>query len=493
MGQHDYQVNLLGGVPNQVVFNVLPLRAITNIYSIAGFAQDQWTVGRLTVQGGLRYDQVLVNYPAVTSPATRLLPERSYAAQSDVINRKDLSPRLGVAWDIFGNGKTAVKVHVNRYVVSTNEEHNQAVSQHPAITTAAPATRNWTDRDGDFYPDGDPLNPLANGEFGPSDNAAFGSSRGTLALNSDWTRGWFKRMYQWETAASVQHELLPGASVTGGYVRRSYGNLNVIGNVAVTPADFDPYCVTSYSDARLPGGGGQQICGLYDVIPSKVGAFSLVQTLASDYGKMAEFYQGVDFGANARVSGGGFLQGGVSIGRSVTDNCDIVSRNPQLLGAGNTLEQCRKVQPWLYDYKALASWNLPASVQVAAGFQSKPGLTSTFGTSFGVTANALYSSAQIAPSLGRSLASGPNGVVSINIARPGAILADRMYQFDLRGSKSFRMHARTLKLLVDLYNVFNSGPALSLTGTFGTTGAAWLIPTSTLQGRLLKFGAQLDF
>jgi hypothetical protein len=276
-------------------------------------------------------------------------------------------------------------------------------------------------------------------------------------------------------------------------VRRSYGNLHVSANVAVTPADFDPYCVTSYSDPRLPGGGGQQICGLYDVAPSKVGAFSLVQTLASNYGEMSEYYQGVDFGTNIRIRGGGFLQGGVSVGRSITDNCDVVSRNPQLLGAGNTLEQCRRIQPWLYDYKALASWNLPAETQIAAGFQSKPGLTSAFATSFGVTANALYTSAQIAPSLGRPLASGPNSVVSINIARPGSILADRMYQFDLRGAKSLKLNRTNLKVLVDLYNVFNSGPALALTGTFGTDGAAWLIPTSTLQGRLLKFGAQIDF
>ena len=184
MGEFDYQVNLLGGSPSQVVFNVLPLRAVTNVYSLAGFAQDQWTIGRFTLQGGLRYDQVWVSYPAVTSPATRLLPERSYPAQSRIIDRKDLSPRLGLAWDIFGTGKTALKVLVNRYVVSTNEEHNQAVSQHPAITTASPATRNWTDRNSDFVPDGDPLNPLTNDELGPSDNAAFGSSTTTLTLDS---------------------------------------------------------------------------------------------------------------------------------------------------------------------------------------------------------------------------------------------------------------------------------------------------------------------
>ena len=143
------------------------------------------------------------------------------------------------------------------------------------------------------------------------------------------------------------------------------------------------------------------------------------------------------------MPGGGFLQGGVSIGRSVTDNCDIVTKNPQLLRAGNPLDYCRRVQPWLYDYKALAPGIFPADVQLAAGFQSKPGLASQFATSFGITANAIYTSAQIAPSLGRSLASGPNGAVSINLAPPGSILADRMYQLDLRGAKSFKLGPRT--------------------------------------------------
>jgi hypothetical protein len=493
-GEYDYQVNLLNGVPNQVVFNVLPLNAITNVFSAAAFAQDQWTIGRFTLQGGVRFDQVWVNYPGVTSPATRLLPARSYTEQNRVIDRKDLSPRLGLAWDVFGNGKTAVKVGLNRYVVSTNEEHNQAVSQHPAITTAAPATRNWTDSNNNFIPEGDALNPLLNGELGPSDNAAFGSSTSTLRLDPDWTKGWFQRMYQWETSVSVQHELRPGASVTAGYVRRSYGNLNVTANVAVTPADFNPYCVTAYSDSRLPGGGGQQICGLYDVTPSKVGAFSLLQTLAKNYGNMSEYFDGLDLGTSVRIASGGFLQGGVSIGRSITDNCDIVEDNPQLLGAGNPLGYCRREQPWLYDWKALGSWNLPADVQVAVGFQSRPGLASQFATTFGITANAIYSNAQIAPSLGRNLASGANGAVTINLAEPGSILADRVNQVDVRGSKSFRIGGgRNLKVLLDLYNLLNSGPATNLNGTYGTTGATFLVPTSTLQGRLLKFGAQLDF
>ena len=42
-------------------------------------------------------------------------------------------------------------------------------------------------------------------------------------------------------------------------------------NVLVDPTNYDTYCVTAPSDARLPGGGGYQVCGLYDLNPSKFG------------------------------------------------------------------------------------------------------------------------------------------------------------------------------------------------------------------------------
>src|SRR5205823_8461199 len=139
----------------------------------------------------------------------------------------------------------------------------------------------------------------------------------------------------------------------------------------------------------------------YDVAPSKVGAFSQFQTLASRYGKQYEFWQGADFSTNVRLGNGVLLQGGIDVGRTVADNCDIVSKYPELLGPGVPRAYCHKEQPWLPDVKLIGSYVLPANVQVAAAFQSHPGIVSTFTTSFGVAANALFSNAQIAPSLGR--------------------------------------------------------------------------------------------
>src|SRR5437667_9133212 len=67
------------------------------------------------------------------------------------------------------------------------------------------------------------------------------------------------------------HDALPisGWSITGGYYRNWFGNFLVTDNTLVTPADYDPYCVTAPTDSRLPNGGGYQVCGLYDIKPVK--------------------------------------------------------------------------------------------------------------------------------------------------------------------------------------------------------------------------------
>jgi hypothetical protein len=67
---------------------------------------------------------------------------------------------------------------------------------------------------------------------------------------------------------------------------------------------------------------------------------------------------------------------------------------------------------------------------------------------------------------------------------------ERLNQMDFRISKIFSGGGRRLQANVDLYNLFNASPVLALNTTFGT---AWQRPLQILQGRLLKFGMQLDF
>ena len=162
-------------------------------------------------------------------------------------------------------------------------------SLNPVATSVASATRQWNDnffgagdpRSGNFVPDCDFSNPAINNECGVLSNLLFGdqNTRATR-YDPDVLTGFGKRQYNWETIAGVQHELTRGLSVNTSYFRRSYGNFWQTDNLAVTPADYDPYCVTMPVDPGLPGGGGNQLCGFYDLSLSKVGQVTNLVTFA---------------------------------------------------------------------------------------------------------------------------------------------------------------------------------------------------------------------
>jgi len=481
----DYLVVLLNGSPVQAQFYTTPYDERARWNKVALFAQDQWRLRRFTLNLGVRFDRHTSTYDEARLPATAYLPARSFP-EEDVLSWKDVSPRLGVSYDIFGNGRTALKVSLARYLAT--ESYGLANSVSPAVTSTGRLARTWSDANGDFVPQGDPRNPLPNGELvGPSPNASWGQPVNTLTDDPEWRKGWGKRGYNWEVNAGIQHELFPRVSVSASYDRRRYGNFTVIDNLAVSPADYDPYCITAPSDERLPGGGGQRICGLYDVTPSKAGAFNRYRTLASNYGDQYEYWHGVDFLVNARLQQGIILQGGLDTGKRVTDNCDVVTKvdNPSTL-------YCHAETPfWAPSVKFLTSYPLPGRFVAAATFQRIPG----YGDSTNPNVQAIYvaRNAQIAPVLGRDLAAGPNGTVSVNLIPPGSEASDTVHQLDLRVSRQFTWRASRIRASFDLYNALNANPVTQWNQTYGTTGAAWMTPTAILPGRLGKFSVQVDF
>jgi len=91
-----------------------------------------------------------------------------------------------------------------------------------------------------------------------------------IRYDPDAVTGWGTRGWNWEVSGGVDHELRSGLSLALSYHRRWFGNLRITDNLLVTPADYDPFCITAPVDSRLPN-SGQQVCGLYDITPTRFG------------------------------------------------------------------------------------------------------------------------------------------------------------------------------------------------------------------------------
>jgi hypothetical protein len=438
------------------------------------FAQDTWTVRHMTVNAGLRFDYMRQSVPAQDAPAGTWVSARQWSEITDVPNWRDLNPRLGLVYDLFGNGKTALKATLNRYVQQSATSF--AALTNPITTSINQSTQNWTDANGDFIPQPNELS-------GAQSPGPVGSPVATTHYDDAVRAGWGVRRSNWEVSAGVQHELLPRVGAELTYFRRSQGHFSATDNLAVTPADFQQFCVTVPTDPRLPP-SGQQICGLYDVVPGKAGQVNNLVTFNDSSRQRTEVWQGVDLNINARISGRTFLQGGLSNGRSEYSNCLAIDNPGQFLNGSLTtpIQYCGWTTPFQTQYKAVAGHTFPLDIQASVAFQSIPGRE--------IQANWAATNAVIAPSLGRSLAG--SSTYNVALVEPGTMFGDRLNQVDLRFSKIVKLNggSRRMRVMADIYNALNASPVITVNTAYGPN---WMKPTQILVGRFLKLGAQFDF
>lgn len=495
----DFRLN--NGIPNRLTQFVSPRNEGSEVRASIGlFAQDNWSLGRATLVLGLRYEYHNSAATAVDAPEGLLgPPSASFPERTCLPCWHDINPRAAVAYDLFGDGKTALKASVGRYVSAITTE--LASNFSPAGSRVLQANRSWTDVDRDYVPDCDLKNPAAQnltavgGDLcGALDDQNFGQNVPGIQPDPDWITGWGNRGYNWRTTLEIERQVLPGLAISGGYYRTWWGNQTVIDNTLVTPADYDPFCFTAVVDARLPGDvSGATICGLYDLNPTKFGQVANVQTLASNFGEYREVYNGGDINFTARLAKGVIMAGGWNVGNSVntssnagaiglalgtnsqTDTCFVVDTPQQLYN-------CKSGNPYQHRVKLNSSIPLPWETQVAFVYQNLPGPN--------YNANQTVTSAAIAPSLGRSLSGGVNNVTVGLLVPNAAFVDDRVNQLDIRLTKIFRMGGARFQGNFDLYNLFNNNAVLNVNSTYGSQ---WLQPTQILDARLMKFSVQVDF
>jgi hypothetical protein len=510
------------GAPVSVTLRIPTDRKNSIDADMGVYAQDHWTISRATISGGLRFDLFRTSTLPETLPASAWNPAVSYTNCADginnlnqgctgrVLNWKDISPRVGVAYDLFGNGKTAVKVSYARYVngvglaaASTTDNAN------PEITIGTTDTRAWKDLDGNGSPFDSAghiqLNELTNSVATPS----FGKNTpSSTVTDPSVLEGWGKRGYNNEWSLSVQHELMPRVSINGGWFRRSFGNQTVTVDNRFNFANnsFDgPFCANAPADPSLPGGGGYQVCGLYDLKPSVVALNQPVSntiTFSNNYGGETNIFSGFDVSTRATFKRGGFVQGGITLGKRVFDQCNLVNAGivSALTSALTEVAEifpdgtkaCHQDLPYRPDFKLSGSYTLPFDIIVSPAYQFVRGVQNGGAApSIQATWSTMPASAT---TLGRAYSQNLT-TKSVNLIAVGANYGnDNLNQLDVRFSKRFRFNRNTFRVDLDAYNLFNSDWPFTVTSTFSTAAnSAWLRPTNVLTSRFFKIGAQFDF
>jgi len=500
----DYSYNFTAGVPGAITYRILPRTVQVNVNRDLGlFVQDKWTTGRWTLSGGLRYDSYKNSFPPQSIAPTFLAPNLNVSfPKIDNASWNDITPKLGLTYDVFGNGRTALKLTLNKYLEGLGTTGAISDAPNPILTLSGVVdtpSRSWGDANGNFRPDCNLQNYQANGECGTLSAAAtFGLPIPGTVYDPDMLNGWGKRGYNWEFTAAVQQEIIPRMSVEVQYARRLYGNFRVNDDLAVTAADYDRFTFTTPSDPRLPNGGGVTLTAFDPQPATAARAQNIFVTLADAYGKQTEHFDGVNITLNARLQNGLMVQGGVGTGRVVTNDCEIVEKLPETLHqffggnvrgawffAARPLDRCEQDNGWRTQIQGLAAYTIPKiDVQISATLQNLPGA--------GVNANALTFGS--GTSLGRNMTQGLFGGRIFNITEAGDLYVERLNQVDLRLSKIFRLATTRTNVNFDFYNVMNANSVIGENAAYAAPpSTAWRTPQSILTGRLFKISAQFDF
>jgi hypothetical protein len=501
----DLRAFFNNGVAFQAMIGNTPLDWRDNLKADLGiYAQDSWTLHRLTVNYGARWEYFAHGVPEETAPAGRFTGARTFGP-IDWPTWTSLSPRGGLVYDVFGNQKTALKFSIGRYEQAGSTGFSE--SYNPLALSFAPVA--WTDLNGDGVPQGE----LGCTYLTPGcelNLAQLPKGFGVASLaNVDPN---IKRMYNIETSVSVQHELLPRVSVGGGWYHRDFKNLRRRDNTLQTFADYTPFTLFSPID-------GTPIT-YYNVSAAARSNVNYLDTNASSDRKM--WFNGFDFNFNARLPRGVMIFGGGMSERTIAQVCDEKS-NPNLL---LYCDQTKSGIPFRTQFKIAGSVPIAYAIQVGLSFQSLPGYGFGIGALSGreggptgptgqpsatqlntpngagtvwlITPTTRYTSCP-----GNSASHGcvvgalvdPGITVaslSIPLVPPNTEFGDRINQLDLNIIKTFKAGRVNIQPKFDLFNALNASPVYAVrTLNYGT--ASYMQPQSILIGRVFQLGAIVKF
>jgi hypothetical protein len=470
------------------IFNT-PLHQERAVMSTALYGQDAYTIGRLTLIGGIRWERIEGYLPAQQAPASRFFPEglvfrgvtingvvqdftvrKTFAEVHDNPLWHNWGPRVSAAYDINGNGKTVARVSWGKYL----DQINTGTPPNPNANINQ--TYAWNDLNGDLV-------------FQPGDAAwdglkYVGGEFGTLATTGNLAVATFdksvRRPYRNELTVGVDHELIPNLLVNVSYLRTREHDVtgNVDQNISQWGSLFTPITLTD------PGRDG--VSGTADDAPITVynqnvaGAVTSPITVNDD--RLATRYDGLDLVVSKRYTRGWALLAGYTYSRTRVDVTNLSNPNTAFVNAAGENGGRR------HNFKATGTYDLPYQIVFGGNFRLQSGLPIT--RTWGIPAAQLR-----------------QGAVTVNAEPRGSVELDWLPTLDLRVGRYFSFNGNRLELSLDLYNVTNAntvfsvrqGTGLSTIRVAGDPSAPatqiqmFGSPTAVLAPRVLRFNISYNF
>ena len=463
------------GVPESVIVTINPYATEEYVRNDIGiYAQDTWKVERLSLSAGVRYEYFNSMVQEQWRAAGRFVDGAIFPEIKGVPIWHDVSPRLGAAYDLFGDGKTALKFGANRYM---RPMAGSFVKRYNPIRGLATDTRDWFDVDlipGTSIKSGivrptDRDDIVQDNEIGPGNNSNFGKTAARTAIDG------IERESNVEYTAAVQRQLFDRLSVTAAWYRRQYYRLIAEDNVALNDSDFIPFQVLN---PLLNG----EIITIWNVNPLKRDAVDLLEYNSDTNTHIANDFE---FSFNSRLPNGSTLFGGWTASRNVAVTCDQFNPNGSATNdlyfdisfqrGGRFCDERNLDIPFRHDYKVAGTLPLPYDFEFSGTFVSFAGNES-----------------QIVWDVPASVF--PNGQRTqqtlVRLTAPGTRYLDRWNQLDVAVKKTFRAAGYQFTAQADVYNALNAAPVTTETQTFGTSMG---FPQTILQGRLLRLVGQVKW
>ena len=448
---HGLQYRFNAGVPDLITQRITKWQQANRTRYDAFYLQDQWTRNRLTLQGALRYEHAWSFFPeglnGLLTDSVFGGPPRTLPRADGVTGYHDIAPRMGMAYDVFGNGKTGIKVNLSKYWQYAAND-GVYIGTNPASTFAQTANRSWTDANGNFTPNCDLQNPLAQdnrasgGDFcGALDNQNFftfrqtGSALGTATQIDPAPARWLERpslrlaVQRVGTAAAAAARLCRDRlqpPLVGKLHRhrqpchRPPGFRHLYVHRALRPASFLEWTAGVLHPEEQPNRvrRGRQLPDARQQLRRRVGVLA---------GPGIEHERADDQQSHA-------CRAASPTGAGTRDFCEVAAALPELYSTVGSIlmnaatspiaqaSACRVEEPWLWAWRGLVSYTVPKiDVQVSAIMKSQPNVTATndpASNGLAQTANFFQTNAAVLAALGRPIAGGAS-TATLDLAQAG--------------------------------------------------------------------------